>query len=391
MDIKTRNTVKDIKILDKSADFSTHMKNALVKSKDDAEQTQQQEYSSPAGYASDHVTDSAQTVSDKAVRHMKNPYKKASENVRKAQRNFQNAKRYASEIKTTIKKPMADSPQAAYRASKSAAGKTVKTAQKTVKTAQRSVKTAAKATRTAAKTAQAAGKATRASAQATRVAVRASIASMKTAIRITVAAVKATIAAVKGLTAIIAAGGWIAVVIIIIISMAAMIIGSCFGIFFSDEPTGNQHGMTLTSAIAQINSDFNAKITKIENDNPHNEVDGVTTPQNWKDVLTVYAVKTSSDPNNPTEVSTMDDAKFADLKEVFWDMNSITGSTETLSSYSDSSSQVLKTVLHIQVQSKTCSEMAAQYAFTSEQVAQLNELLSDKYNDMWSGLLSQSP
>ena len=41
----------------------------------------------------------------------------------------------------------------------------------------------------------------------------------------------------------------------------------------------------------------------------------VTTPQNWKEVLAVYAVKYSTDPQNPAEVVTIDNEKFEDIKK----------------------------------------------------------------------------
>ena len=53
-----------------------------------------------------------------------------------------------------------------------------------------------------------------------------------TLLEATVAAVKAIIAAVKGLIAAIAAGGWVAVVVIIVLCLVALIAGSVFGIFF---------------------------------------------------------------------------------------------------------------------------------------------------------------
>ena len=43
----------------------------------------------------------------------------------------------------------------------------------------------------------------------------------------------------------------------------------------------------------------------------------------WKEVLAVYTVRTVSDPDNPMEVATMDDAKATILRAVFADMNSI--------------------------------------------------------------------
>ena len=41
-DIKTRNVVKDIKVLDKGAALSKNMKDAFVRTKDKAEETQLQ-------------------------------------------------------------------------------------------------------------------------------------------------------------------------------------------------------------------------------------------------------------------------------------------------------------------------------------------------------------
>lgn len=97
--------------------------------------------------------------------------------------------------------------------------KGVKQSAKGVKTAQRSAKTAQQAAKAAQKTAQATAKATLKAAQAARSAAKAAVAGAK-------AAVKATIASVKGLAAVIAAGGWVAVVIILLICVAAMIIGA---------------------------------------------------------------------------------------------------------------------------------------------------------------------
>jgi hypothetical protein len=89
-DIKTKNTVKDIKVFDRAADVSTHMKNAVIKSKGAVEsadrqagQTQDTGYSSPSEYASDQTTAGARNVAERAANGLrKNPVKKASENIR---------------------------------------------------------------------------------------------------------------------------------------------------------------------------------------------------------------------------------------------------------------------------------------------------------------------
>ena len=76
---------------------------------------------------------------------------------------------------------------------------------------------------------------------------------IKVAAKATAAEVKAIIVATKALIAAIAAGGWIAVLVIIVICLIGMIIGSCFGIFFSGEESGT--GQTMQTAVQEINTD----------------------------------------------------------------------------------------------------------------------------------------
>lgn len=53
--IKTRETVKDIKILDKSAEVSRHMKDAFIRAKDTAENLSDDGQVSPSEYAEDKI------------------------------------------------------------------------------------------------------------------------------------------------------------------------------------------------------------------------------------------------------------------------------------------------------------------------------------------------
>src|SRR5699024_12686297 len=48
----------------------------------------------------------------------------------------------------------------------------------------------------------------------------------------------------------------------------------------------------------------------------------------WKEVLAVYSVKTTTDPDNPQEVATMDEGKKQLLSGIFWEMNEISRSEE---------------------------------------------------------------
>ena len=205
-------------------------------------------------------------------------------------------------------------------------GKTVKTAERTAKTA---IKTSQEAAKAAQKTAQASAKAARAAAQAARAAAKAAVVAAKWIAKATVAAVKAIIAAVKGLVAAIAAGGWVAVVIIIVICLVALILCSVFGIFFSGEDSGT--GQTMQTAVQEINTEYDNKLLEIRNGTTYDVLEMSGSRAVWKDVLAVYAVKTNTDPDNPQEVATMDDNKKQLLKNLFWEMNEVSSRTESVS------------------------------------------------------------
>jgi len=65
-EIKTKSTIKDIKALDKTADVSHRMKNAYIRTKEQAEQTQQPEHDSFTEYAEDKVKESTETITREA-------------------------------------------------------------------------------------------------------------------------------------------------------------------------------------------------------------------------------------------------------------------------------------------------------------------------------------
>ena len=59
-----------------------------------------------------------------------------------------------------------------------------------------------------------------------------------------VLAVKGIVAGDKALVAAIAAGGWVAVLVILIITIIGLIVGSCFGIFYSGQPYWSWYGFS---------------------------------------------------------------------------------------------------------------------------------------------------
>jgi len=65
-EIKTKSATKDIKMLDKTTDVIRRAKNAFIRTKKQAEQTQHQDYNSPLGYAEDKIKKGAETLSNEA-------------------------------------------------------------------------------------------------------------------------------------------------------------------------------------------------------------------------------------------------------------------------------------------------------------------------------------
>jgi hypothetical protein len=275
---------------------------------------------------------------------------------------------------------------------------TIKTAKKSVKTSEQSakqaVKTAQHTARAAQKTAQSSAKAAKTAERAVRAAAKAATQAAKAAAKGVASMVKATIVALKGLVAAVAAGGWVAVLVVVIICMIGLLVGSIFGIFFANEPNPDT-GQTASSVMAEIDAEYTSRIDSIIASNTHDSLEMSGARASWKDMLAVYAIKTATDPDNPLAVAMMDDEKAAILRSVFWDMNAAQywiESIEHSSSYTDEEGNEqtdtwTEYILHITVSHKMPAEMAAQYRFTGDQKECLKELLKPEYISLWNTLL----
>ena len=206
-------------------------------------------------------------------------------------------------------------------------------AQKAVKTANRSVKgvqQSAKGIKTAQQAAKATAKAAQKTAQAAKSTARAAATGAKAAVRATIVAVKTTVTAVKGLVSAIIAGGWVAVVIILLICLIALVVGSCFGLFFGSDSTGT--GTSVTQAVSALNGEYLAHIQEIEDSNPHDRQeitsnDGALSI-NWEDVLAVFSAKVTG-AKDGAQVASLDDAQVQQLRDIMWEMNAVSSSTRT--------------------------------------------------------------
>ena len=420
-DIKTRDAVKKtVKVIDKSVVAAERMKNAYIRTKDKAEHGIFAAESSPEEYAADRTLTGTETAAHEAVHGLdkvgRKGIKTTKENISKAKDYFQRRKadlpkkqaqdtmrrvrRSADTTQKTIK-TVDRSGKTIKQTAKSTGKAAAKTTQKTIKTAEQTARTTIKTTQAAAKTAQktarATAKAAKTAAQTARAAAKATAAGIKAAVKATTAAVKAIIAGTKALIAAIAAGGWVAVVIILVICVIGLIVGSCFGIFFSGEDSGT--GQTMRQAVQEINADYQSQIDTTRANLTYDELEMSGSRAVWPEVLAVYAVKATTDPDDPQEVATVDDSKKAILKDIFWRMNEISSRTESKTeevitetddghgNIVETATTVTRTYLYITVSHKTAEEMADNFNFTADQRKQLSELLDEENRRLWSAVL----
>ena len=184
---------------------------------------------------------------------------------------------------------------------------------------------------------------------------------------------------------------------IIVVCLIGLIVGSCFGIFFSGEDSGT--GQSMRQAVQEINADYQSQIDTMRANITYDELEMSGSRAVWPEVLAVYAVKTTTDPDAPQEVATVDDAKKAILNDIFWQMNEISSRTESKTekvttetddghgNIVETTTTVTRTYLYITVSHKTAEEMAEHFNFTADQRQQLSELLAEENRSMWSAVL----
>lgn len=190
-------------------------------------------------------------------------------------------------------------------------------------------------------------------------------------------------------------------VLVLIVGMVGAFLASPFGVFFSNETT--QDGMLMRQATAELNEEYYARIAQIEQANPHDVLeieasDGVSAIR-WEDVLSVYAVKVTTDGVNGMDVVTMDEQKKEILRGVMWDMNQIAyrsvtvkKEVEVVTEDEDGNEvvemqEIEETTLTIYLHHTTPEQMAAAYGFTEQQNEHLALLRHEEYSVMWASLL----
>ena len=383
-DIKTKDSKpKTIKTLNKAVVGTQNIKDNLVSTKEKInDNTQNKNEENNIEYGSNQIT-GASNITASAVATKFNKYGKKS---------FEETKDNIIKSKVKIKefKDKRLAKRMEKQAIKNSKG-TIKTGKNTIKNGKTAVKTSKEVAIKSQKVAKESIKASKKAMQMAKETAKATAKGIKLAIKATISAIKGIIAGTKALIAAIVAGGWIAVVIILVVCLVALLCGSIFGIFFSSEKSSS-NSITMKEVVAECNQEFADKLQDIQDKNPHDDyvLDG--SMASWKDILLVYTIKQSNGINEQ-EVMTMDDKKKQVVKDIFWDMNSLSSEVKTEKvteqgvNTNEMPKEVEKKVLHIKITSKTAEQMKNEYHFNANQLKQYNELSSPQYASLWNGAI----
>lgn len=262
---------------------------------------------------------------------------------------------------------------------------------------------AKEASKAATKTAKAAKKTAKAAKQAeerTKQAVQATKKAVQVTAKAVTKAVKASAKAITRLAELLGVSAPV-VLLIIIVFLIAAIGGTCFGIFLSNDKSSGSE-MTMAQAITQLTTDYYDSITKFQGQYNYDELEVKgSTAINWKDVLTIYAVKYTNESDG-FDVVTLDKKKLKKIKEILLDMNPCTGVVvekivPLTKTTTDSRGQKITTttyetqkVLIVTAVHVSATEQAKLYEFSKNAKGQVKELLSSDYDEMWNELIGSS-
>lgn len=365
MSIKTKETIKGtIKTIDKGRVITDKAKDTIVSIKEKGDTGYNNTNDNNANeYAINRINNSAR----KAVNNSGNIKNIGNKVVRDTKNNFIKTKNKVKNIKTKLtEKKMIKQVKNKIKTSKKVVKDTTKITKQTIKASERAKQLMIKS-------------------------VKMTYQGIKVAVKATISAVKGIIAGTKALISFLLASGWIALIIIIVVCLIGVLFNSHFGIFFSGEKT-SENSITMQDVIAECNNEFYDKLQSIQDENEHEEYVLEGKLASWKDMLVIYTVKVSKGINE-NDVITIDDNKKQIMKDIFWNMNSLSSEvkTETIIEQGVNTDElpkeVEKQVLYITITSKNAEQMKEEYSFNELQLEQYNELLSDEYSSLWNGII----
>lgn len=198
---------------------------------------------------------------------------------------------------------------------------------------------------------------------------------------------KAAVGVTKAVAAMVSAlvslvGGAVLVLALAVVLLIGALLASPFGILFANEPS--RDAVPLSAAVAQINVELADKLEGLQGGECDRvEIQGQ--PPDWKEVAAVFAAKTAG-AEDGTDVAALTPDKVELLRDVFWDMCTISSQVETIEHPASGDKEAwTEKVLVITITPKTAGEMRTAYAFTEFQNQSLTDLLTEL--DALGGLL----
>ena len=408
---KTRESLRSIKVVDKTEGLAKKSKNGASSLANSAEETQNPRHETEVEYAGNEVQDKEERSGRALVR---GAARVGQWGYRTTVRNIQRWRNRPRKIKLKVEEPKQLPPpkrplltegtkqgaktaskgiKNGSKAAKKASRASAKAAKKTAKTSAKAAKQAAKAS---AKAAKAGVKMSVRAAQAIKRAAIATVKFIKVAVKAIIATAKAVIAGVKALVAAIAAGGWVAVLIIVIIVLVALVAGSIFAIFIPAE----QNGITVYDVMGELDREFHDKEQELLANCQYDVLTYEGEMADWNEIVAIYAVKLNLDTENPQEIATFDEAKADELRNIYRTMNNVRLETRTetkevkkqVRDENGNLKEVTETVTTTYVTVKrtglTALQAADEYDFTEYQIEMLTMLLDEKNDELWQGLLT---
>ena len=385
---KQKSNVK-IKAIDKTKIYTQKLKDNIITIKEKANDINNQEDNTTNEYGANKIKETVRTVSNKGINDF-NRYGQKSVNETKKNIVFakDTIKRKRKIKNTDIKKKVEELKGIAKNEKKIIKSLEQKNTRKIIKNAPKTVKNVKKTEKNIEQTVKGFKK----TYQVAKVTAKNVVQFGKVGVKATAKTIRGIIASLKALITAIIAGGWLALVIIVIICVIGLICSSVFGIFFSNEKNSNNR--TMSSVVTEINTEFTNKIAEIQRNNLHDDYEIKSDRAEWKDIISIYAVLVTNGEEQ-SDVVTLDDKKVQKLKDIFWEMNEISSRVEEVEKDIETtdengnvkSEKITRKVLYIEIKTKTVEEMIEKYNMNEKQKEQLAEIRKEEYLSMWSNVL----
>lgn len=214
-DIKTK-VRSSVKALDKTITGTERVKNNIVNIKNKSENAYRDDCYSNNEYASNKIQNTEKRLTKRGFEEFN---RQGIKSVKDTKDNFKKAKTQLEEYRTKAKEKAAAKKAKGTIKSKDNLKKGIKTSKNGAKLTNKSIKTTEKIAKNSAKVAKETAKNTKRIAQMTKKMAQATAKTTKIAIKATIQAIKALVKGTASLIKLIIAGGWISVIIILVVCL----------------------------------------------------------------------------------------------------------------------------------------------------------------------------